>query len=50
MRCKFYISKNVKTVMLENAGITHEMVVFTFDNIKFTFDEFISLPVTSEIA
>ena len=43
MRCKFYISKNVKTSLLENAGITQEMGVFTFDNVKFTFVEIISL-------
>ena len=45
------LSENVKTSLLENAGITHEMVVFTIDNVKFTFVEIISLPYsTSEIA
>ena len=34
MRCKLYISKNVKTSLLENAEITREMTVFTFDNVK----------------
>ena len=39
MRYKFYNSKNVKTSSLENAGIKHETVVSTFDNVKFTFIE-----------
>ena len=30
--------------MLQDAGITNEKVVFTFDNIKLTFVETISLP------
>ena len=41
---KFYISKNVKTSLLENAGITHKMVVFTFDYVKLPFVEIMSLP------